>query len=146
MHRINPDLDIVSYIIEEVRKAKPDDAFTKSIQIQYIERGSLSKKQLEGLQGKALRIPGIHPGRMATLEAIIKKKLTKERSAATIAVVNKEPEADEAAGEMIDSILEQYPGHKRVLLFRANYLKNKMLQPADKLELEKFYKLLMEKK
>ena len=143
MHRINPDLDIISYIIEEVRKAKPDDAFTKSIQIQYIERGSLSKKQLEGLQGKALRIPGIHPGRMATLEAIIKKKLTKERAAATVSVLNKQPEADEAAGAMIDSILEKYPGHKRVLLFRVNYLKNKMLQPADKLELEKFYKLLM---
>jgi hypothetical protein len=146
MHRINPDLDIISYIIEEVRRAKPDDVFTKSIQIQYMERGSLSKKQLEGLQGKALKIPGIHPGRMATLEAIIKKKLTKERAAATVAVVNKTPETDEAAGQMIDSILEKYPGHKRVLLFRANYLKNKILPPADKLELEKFYKLLMGKK
>jgi len=143
MHRINPDMDIISYVIEEVRKAKPDDAFTKSIQIQYMERGSLSKKQLEGLQGKALRIPGIHPGRMATLEAIIKKKLTKERAAATVAVVDQAAEEDTASGEMIDSILEKYPEHKRVLLFRAKYEKDKMLQAADKQELEKFYKLLI---
>ena len=141
LQRINPDIDIVAYIIEAVLTAKPNDKFCKSISIQYMERGGLSKKQLEGLQGKATRISGINPGRLATLEAIIKKKHVTHRSEATLTAVIKKN--DEEAGNMIAAILEKYPQHKRVLVFRSNYKKDGMLALKEKEELFRFYKLLI---
>ena len=144
MQRINPDIDIVAQVIEAVLKAKPDDAFCKSISVQYMERGGLSKKQLEGLLGKANRIPEINPGKLATLEAIIKKKHVTHRSEATITSAVKTN--DEVAGEMIAAILEKYPQHKRVLLFSSNYHKNGELAANEKEELIRFYKLLINTK
>ena len=144
MNRINPDIDIVAQVIEAVLKAKPDDAFCKSISIQYMERGGLSKKQLEGLLGKANRIAAIKPGKLATLEAIIKKKHITHRSEATITATVKTN--DEEAGKMIEAILEKYPQHKRVLLFSSNYNKDGMLATNDKEELNRFYKLLVSAK
>ncbi len=141
MHHINPDIDIVAYIIEAVLAAKPDDAFCKSIHIQYMERGGLSKKQLEGLQGKALRIPGINPGKLATLEAIIKKKHVTHRSEVTL--VHKKVEADTEAANMLDEILEKFPQHKRVLFLKSNFLKDSLLILTEKEELKKFYKILI---
>ncbi len=142
-NRVNPDIDIVAYILSAVLEAKPDDGFCKSLQQQYAERGSLSKKQLEGLQGKALRIPGIHPGRLATLEAIIKKKHVTHRS--TVTTSKAADEKDHVAAEMITAILEKYPGHKRVLLFRTIHDKEGKLPAAEKTELTKFYNLLIAK-
>ena len=144
LQRINPDIDIVAYIIEAVLAAKPNDAFCKSISIQYMERGGLSKKQLEGLQGKASRIPDINPGRLATLEAIIKKKHVTHRSEATLTAVVKTN--DQEAGNMIAEILEKYPQHKRVLLFNSNYKKDGVLALPEKEELIRFYKLLISAK
>ncbi len=141
--RTNPDMDIVAYVLDEVLKAKPDDAFCKSIYIQYMERGGLSKKQLEGLYGKAQRIEGIHPGKLATLEAIIKKKHVTHRSTATIKQAVEEK--DVAAEKMIDEILAKYPQHKRVLLFKSKFDKDGKLMVLEKEELEKFHKLLMKK-
>ncbi len=141
MQHINPDIDIVAYIIEAVLKAKPEDNFCKSIQIQYIERGGLSKKQLEGLQGKAQRIQGIHPGKLATLEAIIKKKHVTHRS--IVSAINVVEEKDTAVQKMITDIVEKYPQHKRVLLFKSKFEKNGKLIIAEKEELLKFHKLLM---
>ncbi len=139
--RLNPDVDIVAQIIQQVLAAKPEDTFCKSIYQQYMERGGLSKKQLEGLHGKAGRIKEISSGKLATLEAIIKKKHITERSAATITTI--EIEIDTEAEKMIDTILDKYPQHKRVLLFKANFEKDKILPKADKEELEKFYKILV---
>lgn len=141
MHRINPDIDIVADIIGAVLIARPDDAFCKSIHIQYMERGGLSKKQLEGLQGKAARIPGINPGKLATLEAIIKKKHVTHRSEVTLTTTVKTN--DEEAGRMLAEILEKYPQHKRVLLFSSLYKKDGILALPEKDELSRFYKLLI---
>ena len=141
MHRINPDIDIVAYIIEAVITAKPNDAFCKSIQIQYMERGNLSKKQLEGLHGKALRIPGINPGKLATLEAIIKKKHITHKSEATL--VHKTIEIDVESEKMLTEILEKYPQHKRVVFFKTNFENNSILISSEKEELKKFYKILI---
>lgn len=142
--RINPDIDIIAYIINEVLNVKPEDSFCKSLLNQYIERGGLSKKQLEGLHGKAIRIPGIHPGRLATLEAIIKKKHVTYRS--EITVLPKHKEKDSRAAEMIEEILRSFPSHKRVLLFKSNYDKEGSLPKAENDELHKFYRLLVGRK
>ena len=143
MHYINPDIDIVAQVIEAVLAAKPSDAFCKSIQVQYMERGNLSKKQLEGLQGKALRIPGINPGKLATLEAIIKKKHITHKSEVTL--VHKAIEPDTEVEKMLHEILEKYPQHKRVLFFKSNFEKDSVIIPAEKEELKKFYKILIKK-
>ena len=140
-HRIDPEFDIVAQVIEAVLLAKPYDAFCKSIKVQYMERGGLSKKQLEGLHGKASRIKEINSGKLATLEAIIKKKHLTQRS--EITVTKTETIVDTASEKMIDTILLKYPEHKRVLVFKANFAKDKILPKADKEELEKFYKLLI---
>ena len=142
MHnRINPDIDIIAYVLQEVLKQKPEDAFCQSLQQQYEERGGLSKKQLEGLQGKAIKIQGMHPGHMATLEAIIKKKHVTHRSQVTI--VPTQPEKDNEAGKMITDILTKYPQHKRVVLFKTYFEKDGKLPIPEKTELERFFKILI---
>jgi hypothetical protein len=139
--RINPDIDIVAYVLEAVLQAKPDDAFCKSLQTQYMERGSLSKKQLEGLHGKAQRIQDIHLGKLATLEAIIKKKHVTQRSSVTVKPAVEEKDMEVA--KMIDAILAINAQHKRVILFKSKFEKDGKLLAADKAELEKFYKILV---
>ncbi len=73
MQRINPDIDIVMYILKAVMEDQTHSVFAKSLYTQYCERGGVSKKQLEGLYSKASKIENIHPDKMATLQAIILK-------------------------------------------------------------------------
>ena len=54
--KINPQkerLDIVNEVLEECILAYPVSSFIISLYKQYQQRGSLSKKQLQGLYGKA---------------------------------------------------------------------------------------------
>lgn len=139
-HRLKPEVDIVLDILVAVQAARPNDAFVQSILQQYRERGGLSKKQLEGLHGKAGRISTIPQGKLSTLEAIIMRKHTKEKSEL--------PQAtplytkDEAASTIIENILQKFPQHKRVLFFKAKVDNNQPLTPAELTELQKFEKLL----
>ena len=80
MQRLKPDVDIVLDILNIVAEKQPDNQFSQSILKQYQERGGLSKKQLEGLYGKAKRIPEIPQNKLATLEAIILRKHEKQKS------------------------------------------------------------------
>lgn len=141
MQRINPDIDIVMYVLKAVMEDQPHSVFAKSLYVQYCERGGLSKKQLEGLYNKASKIENIHPGKMATLEAIILKKHTKQRSEVTLTAAT--PAKDEAVGKKINDIISKYPAHKRVLFFKAKYDKNEFLSSADIDEINKFAKLLL---
>lgn len=140
MQRIKPDVDIVLDILKAVLEAQPLSSFTQSLLRQYEERGGLSKKQLQGLYGKASKITSIPPGKLATLEAIILKRPTREKSA----LPAPEPlyKKDEATGKMIDIILAKYPAHKRVLFLKVKYDNNELLSPADLTELQKFSKLV----
>ncbi len=76
----NPGVDIVNEVLEECILAYPVSSFVISLYKQYIERGSLSKKQLQGLYGKASKIERLSPGKLATLEARIKKMPTRFKS------------------------------------------------------------------
>ncbi|HEX4956540.1 MAG TPA: hypothetical protein VFV46_00065 [Lacibacter sp.] len=141
LQRKKIDVDVIKDVLLLVAAARPMDAFVHSISKQYDERGSLSKKQLEGLHGKASRIASVPPAKLATLEAIIKKKLTRERSAAT--TVNESFfQKDEAVGYMIAAVLAKAPQHKRVLFLKAKYDNNETLTAAEINELKKFEKLL----
>ena len=140
MNRLKPGVDIVLDILNAVAAAQPSSEFVQSLLYQYQERGGLSRKQLEGLYGKASRIETIPPARLATLQAIILKKPVRSKSSL--------PEStplykkDETIREMIDSILKKYPSHKRVVFFRSKFENNEPLSAVELTELQKFYKLL----
>ncbi len=140
MRRIKPDVDIIKDILEAVLLAQPHSSFTSSLLLQYRERGGLSKKQLQGLSGKAGKIKTIPANKLATLEAIILKMHEKNKSALpeTVPLYEK----DETTGKMIETILVKYPLHKRVLFFKAKYDNDEVFSPAELTELEKFSKLL----
>jgi len=143
MARLNPDVDVVLDILKTVAVAQPGSTFIQSLLHQYQERGGLSKKQLEGLYGKASKIASITPGRLATLEAIILKKHTRFKSplpASTPLYVK-----DTITEQMINTILEKYPQHKRVLYFRSKFENNEPLTATEISELQKFSRLLIEK-
>lgn len=140
MQRIKPDVDIIKDILEAVLVAQPKSAFTQSLFFQYQERGGLSKKQLQGLLGKAGKIKSIPPNKIATLEAIILKRPNRNKSVLPEAVPLYEKNIE--AGKMIEAILLKYPQHKRVLFLKAKYDNNETLTPVEILDLERFCKLL----
>jgi hypothetical protein len=124
-----------------MQKAHPQSEFVNSLYQQYCNRGGLSKKQLEGLHSKAVKTATIPQGKLATLEAIIKKKPTRERAAATIKAPL--PTKDEAVGKKISAILEKYPQHKRLLFLQSKYDNNENISATEIAEIEKFKKLLL---
>lgn len=140
MQRLKPEVDIVMDVLKAVLAVQPLSSFTQSLHYQYQERGGLSKKQLQGLYGKALKLKCIPDTKLATLEAIIKRKPTREKSE----LPGNSPlyQKDEGAGEMINLILIKYPQHKRVLYFKTKYDNNEVLSPSELNELKKFGKIL----
>ncbi len=143
IHSINnkkKEVDIVNDVLEECITAYPVSAFVISLYKQYMQRGSLSKKQLQGLHSKASKIENIQTGKLATLEAIIKKMPTRSKSE----LPENKPmfEKDESVGKIMTTILEKYPQHKRVLFLKLKYDNNDLLSTTETDELKKFEKLL----
>src|SRR6476659_9365938 len=97
------DVNIILDILKTMLAAKPDSAFIKSLYDQYCNRGGLSKKQLEGLYSKASKTSNVAPGKLATLEAIIKKKPTRFKSEAPVQAPV--PAKDESVGQTLNAIL-----------------------------------------
>lgn len=80
MYKKKADVDVIMDVLKETLAAFPESVFIQSLTHQYQERGGLSKKQLEGLLGKASRVMTISHGKLATIEAIILKKVTRDKS------------------------------------------------------------------
>jgi hypothetical protein len=135
------EINIVFDILTKMKAVYPTSTFINSLYNQYCTRGGLSKKQLEGLLDKAQKTPEIVQGKIATLQAIIIKKITRERTKPTITVAF--PQKDEALGKMLDEILVKYPQHKRVLFLQSKYTKNEAIATAEIDEVKKFVKLLL---
>jgi len=141
------DIDIIGDILRKMAELQPGSTFIQSLDQQYRERGSLSKKQLEGLQDKAIRSGAITQPKLATLEAIILRKYAKHRSElpTTPQDPNLIPASVELASsinEKIKAILAKYPEHKRVLYFKMKNEKEG-LNAAEIKEIEKFLKILV---
>lgn len=134
------EVDIVNDVLEECITAYPVSSFVISLYKQYMQRGSLSKKQLQGLHSKASNIENIQTGKLATLEAIIKKMPTRSKSE----LPENKPmfEKDESLGKIITRILAKYPQHKRVLFLKSKYDNNDLLSATERDDLKKFEKLL----
>lgn len=140
-HFDKPAFDIVLDVLTIALEYRPDAAFIKSLYQQYLERGSLSKKQLQGLHDKASKIKEMPDSRLATLEALIMKM--PDRFKSEIPGIKPLYTKDESAGEMINAILKKYPQHKTVLLFKNKYDNNETLSGAEIETLKKFSKLLV---
>src|SRR5450432_569921 len=140
MQKQKDRLDIVNEVLEECILAYPVSSFIISLYQQYQQRGSLSKKQLQGLYGKASKIEQLAPGKLATIEAIIKRMPTRYKS--ELPEVKPLFEKEEATGKLIAEILDRYPQHKRVLFLKAKYDNNEILSPADITDLKRIKSLL----
>lgn len=134
-------VDIVNEVLEACILAYPVSSFIISLYKQYISRGWLTKKQLEGLYGKAQKIKELPPGKLAALEAIINKMPNRFKSEAP---TETKPlyEKDENTGKLIRAILEKYPQHKRVLFFQSKYQNNEPLTNSELADLKNFSRLL----
>lgn len=141
MDKRKTEISVIEKILDACYKANPDGLFVMSLMHQYEERGSLSKKQLQGLLGKAQKVHDMPPNWIATLEAVILKMPTRFKSEARSAapVVQK----DEKAGQLMEAILAKYPQHKRVLFLKSKYDNNEPVTAAEIAELEKFGKILL---
>lgn len=146
MYKPKSGIDIIAKILDALYAHNPDALFVMSLMHQYEERGSLSKKQLEGLLSKAQKVKDLPPNWLGTLEAIILKMPTRYKSTETI-TASPIYQKDEEAGQLMNAILEKYPQHKRVLFLRTKYENNEVLSVDEIGELKKFYKVLrIEKK
>src|SRR5690554_2226806 len=113
MEKKGDRFDIVNTILEECILAFPISSFVISLYKQYRQRGSLSKKQLQGLYGKASEIKELHPGKLATLQALINKMPTRYKSS-----IPEQQAAPVEAEELktVEKILEAFPQHKGALM------------------------------
>ncbi|MBS1748098.1 MAG: hypothetical protein JST21_18200 [Bacteroidetes bacterium] len=140
LNKKTSDPDIINEVLEACILAYPVSSFIISIYQQYQKRGSLSKKQLQGLLGKASKIPDLPHAKLATLEAVIKKMPNRFKSE----LPENKPlyEKDAVAATMIETILAKYPQHKRVLFLKSKYDNNQPLSPQEIDELKKFKQVL----
>lgn len=139
MQRKKIDVDVIMDILLALQAARPDSSFVSSLLLQYQSRGGLSKKQLEGLYQKALKVKSIPPHKLATLEAEILKRPTRFKSA--LPPARPMFQKDARVGEMIAAILQKAPQHKAVLSMQVKYENNTPISPAESAELQKFYKI-----
>ena len=128
-------------ILESLMTARPDNAFIKSLHHQYCNRGGLSKKQLEGLYAKAKQSGVITSAKLATLEAIIKKKPTRFKSEAV--KIAPELKKNNESEILLQQILEKYPQHKMALFLQAKNKNNNSLSEAEIKEVERLARVLI---
>jgi hypothetical protein len=136
MNQPKDRLDIINEVLEECILAYPLSSFIISLYKQYQQRGSLSKKQLQGLYGKASKIEQLAPGKLATIEAIIKRMPTRNKS--ELPEIKPLFEKEELTGLLISEILAKYPQHKRVLFLKAKYDNNEVFTATDMNDLKRF--------
>ena len=141
MEQKKQGVDIINEVLEACIFAYPVSSFVISLYKQYISRGWLTKKQLQGLHGKAEKIKELPPGKLAGLEAIINKMPNRYKSEAP---TETKPlyEKDESTGKLIQAILEKYPQHKRVLFLQSKYQNNEPLNSTELTDLKNFSRLL----
>lgn len=141
MNKIKPGLDIILDVLKASQAAYPTSNFIESLLFQYQERGSLSKKQLEGLYLKASNVPSLSPGKLATLEAIILKKPNRYKS--PMPVVAPQMLKDDLLEKRIHEILIKYPQHKMVIFIQTKLGNNEAISVMEKAEIERLHKLLI---
>lgn len=143
MKKKKPPLDMINAVLEDCIMAFPVSSFIIGLYKHYLKWGSMSKKQLQGLYDKASQIEDMPPGKLAALEAIIKKMPTKDRSP----LPKPAPlyEKDKDTGLLIEAILTAYPNHKRALFLKSKYENNELLSPTEVTDLKRIKQMLDKK-
>lgn len=141
LYNMKQRIDVIDKVLNACYQHNPDALFIMSLMHQYEERGSLSRKQLEGLLLKAQKVKDMPPNWLATLEATILKMPVREKAAATPSSIKQEEPSKEAM--LIDQLLAKYPLHKAVLLLQQKLQKHHSLTPPEQTELERLARLLL---
>lgn len=129
-------IDVIQYLIDEMRFRIPYSRFFQSLGEHYHCKGNLSKKQLEVLYEAAMKIGEIPQCRLATVKAIIRTLPTRYKS--SIPHYTPLYQQDDSIKLKIDRILERYPSHKRVLFLKSKYENHEIITPIDIRELDTF--------
>ncbi len=135
-------IDVIDKVLEACYRHNKDGLFVMSLMHQYEERGSLSRKQLEGLLHKARKIEEMPIGWIAAVEAIIKRMPVREKSAIPV-----QQEVNDETGKnqekLIQDILSLYPAHRQVLIFKQQLAVQKELDAASYSSLQRLHKKLV---
>jgi hypothetical protein len=143
----NKKIDVIDKLLSLCYEHNKDALFIMSLMHQYEERGSLSKKQLQGLLLKAQKIKEIPAHQIAAVEAIVLKMPTRDKTPVQKTTpANSEAETQIAAAlAQTEQILAVYPFHKQVLLLRSKLMSHQSLTPQEQADLNKFVKILLKK-
>jgi hypothetical protein len=143
----NKKIDVIDKLLALCYEHNKDALFIMSLMHQYEERGSLSKKQLQGLLLKAQKIKEIPAHQIAAVEAIVLKMPTRDKTPVQKTTpANSEAETQIAAAlAQTEQILAVYPFHKQVLLLRSKLMSHQSLTPQEQADLNKFVKILIKK-
>ena len=143
----NRKIDVIDKLLSLCYAHNKDALFIMSLMHQYEERGSLSKKQLEGLLLKAQKIKEIPAHQIAAVEAIVLKMPTRDKTPVqkTTPAINEAQAQISAALAQTDQVLALYPAHKQVLLLKSKLTSHQLLTPQEQADLTKFVKMLVKK-
>lgn len=143
----NKKIDVIYKLLSLCYTHNKDALFIMSLMHQYEERGSLSKKQLEGLLLKAKKIKEIPAHQIAAVEAIVLKMPTRDKTPVqkTTPAINEAQAQISTSLAQIDQILASYPAHKQVLLLKSKLCSHQPLTPQEQADLTKFVKILVKK-
>ena len=143
----NKKIDVIDKLLSLCYAHNKDALFIMSLMHQYEERGSLSKKQLEGLLLKAQKIKEIPAHQIAAVEAIVLKMPTRDKTPVkkTTLAIDEAQVQISAALAQTDQILALYPAHKQVLLLKSKLTSHQPLTPQEQADLNKFVKILVKK-
>ena len=141
-----PGVDVVLDVLILLNQSNPDSAFISSLLAQYRERGSLSRKQLQGLVSKGKKAGSVPESKLSTIEAIILKMPVREKTPPSVSVNIQEEKNDPLLEEQLKQILTVFPSHKRALYLKAKYDNGELISPTEKKELIQFEQIALRKK
>jgi len=141
-----PGVDVVLDVLILLNQSNPDSAFISSLLAQYRERGSLSRKQLQGLVSKGKKAGSVPESKLSTIEAIILKMPVRDKTPPSVSVNIQEETNDPLLEEQLKQILAVFPSHKRALYLKAKYDHGESISPAEKKELVQFEQIALRKK
>lgn len=143
----NKKIDVIDKLLSLCYAHNKDALFIMSLMHQYEERGSLSKKQLEGLLLKAKKIKEIPAHQIAAVEAIVLRMPTRDKTPVqktTPAIIEAQAQISAALAQ-VEQILAVYPSHKQVLFLKYKLSSKQPLTPQEQADLTKFVKILVKK-
>jgi hypothetical protein len=140
-----PGVDVILDVLLILTETYPDSTFIKSLLAQYRERGSLSRKQLQGLLSKGQKASSVPETKLSTIEAIILRMPVRDKTPPSATNIPPEETKDPHIEEQIQRILSVFPYHKRVLYLKARVDNNEILNALEIKELTQFEQTALKK-